>query len=102
MTERSKRNENTYTNMAFSEKLSKSTWKNILRTSIEVLGETIIPGEFGFTVCRGTLSCSDGKTKEACLVKILQGKVDLSIQSFLNCKEIYRTCPSKYAVYTVV
>ncbi|CAB4042097.1 Fibroblast growth factor receptor 1, partial [Paramuricea clavata] len=72
MTERKKLNENTFTNVGFSGTVPKSAWKEILRTSIEISNETLIPGEFGVTVARGTFSCSDEKRKELCSVKMLK------------------------------
>ncbi len=75
MLEKKTRKENTYTNVAFSHTLETSGWEEILRTSIEISDETLIPGEFGITVVRGTLFCPLEKTKEWCCVKMLKGKM---------------------------
>ena len=75
MIERGQPNENTHTNPAFSDTLAKPAWKEIQRTSIEISNETLIPGEFGIKVVRGTFSCVLRKNKEACSIKLLKGTV---------------------------
>ena len=75
MIERGQPNENTHTNPAFSNTLAKPAWKEIQRTSIEISNETLIPGDFGSKVVRGTFSCILRKNKEACSIKLLKGTV---------------------------
>jgi hypothetical protein len=81
MTERKKPNENTFTNVGFSDTLPKPawSWKEIIRTSIEISNETLMPGEFGVTVARGTFSCSVEKRKESCSVKMLKGTIIIAL-----------------------
>ena len=71
------RNVNTYTNPGFSDTLTKPAWQEIPRTSIEISSETLIPGEFGITVVRGTFSSVLGKNKEICSIKMLKGTYKL-------------------------
>ena len=65
-------NENTYTNMAFSDTLSHSSWKEIRSRSIVLSKDALIPG-FKVTVVHGTLSGDRENKKEACLVKMMKG-----------------------------
>jgi hypothetical protein len=76
MIERKRQNESTYTNVAFSATPANSAWKEIIRASIEISNETLIPGEFGITTVRGTLSFPLKKKKEACSVKMLKGDIN--------------------------
>ena len=73
MLERRQQKENSYTNPAFAETWTKPAWQEIQRTSIEISNETLIPGEFGITVVRGTLASVLKKNKEACYIKMLKG-----------------------------
>ena len=75
MTEWRRASENTYTNMAFSDALSHSSWKEIRRTSIELSKDTLMLG-LNVTVVRGTFSCNLGKKKEPCCVKMVKGNLD--------------------------
>ncbi len=84
MLEKKTKNENTYTNVAFSHTPETSGWKEIPRTSIETSHETLIPGEFGITVVQGTFLCPLEKTKGACSVKMLKGKIKYSILIFIK------------------
>lgn len=72
MSEWKRANENTYTNMAFSDTLSHSSWKEIRRTSVVLSKDTLIPG-FKVTVVHGTYSGDQENKKEACLVKMMKG-----------------------------
>ena len=75
MTEWKKASENTYTNMAFSDTLSHSSWKEIRRASIELSKDTLIAG-YDVTILRGTFSCDLENKKEACFVKMVKGNLD--------------------------
>ena len=58
MVERKKQNENTL-------------WTEILRSSVKVLDETLIPGEYGAIVAQGTLN--GAKETKTCSLKMLKG-----------------------------
>lgn len=76
MSEWRRASENTYTNMAFSDTLSNSSWKELPRTSIELSKDTLIPG-LNVTVVRGKFQSYDfGNKKEACSVKMVTGNLD--------------------------
>jgi hypothetical protein len=76
---RRQQNENAYTNREFSDldTSEKHSWQEINRSSIEISSdhETLIPGELGITLVRGTLSSFLGKNKKPCFIKMLKGIV---------------------------
>ena len=52
---------------------SKPAWKKIPLKSVEIFNDSIIPGNFGSIVLRGTFSLNSGKKRETCLIKMLKG-----------------------------
>jgi hypothetical protein len=73
MVERRIWDENMFTNVAFRDESTRSPWKEILKTSIEISDEIIIPGNFGIALVRGTFSRTRGGKKQSCSVKLLKG-----------------------------
>ena len=67
------RNEDTYTNVEFSNTQISSAWEEILRTCIEISNEILIPGDFGSHIVRGTFLGPLEKKRETCSVKMLIG-----------------------------
>ena len=72
--ERKRTNNNMYTNAAFLETPLDPSWKEIPRSAIELFDVEQIPGAFGATVVRGSLSFPLGSRKMDCSIKTLKSK----------------------------
>ena len=93
MMERGRQNENAYTNPAFSNTFANPAWEEIQRSLIEVLDETLIPGEFGIKIVRGTFSCILGTKNEACSIKLLKGSALLE-----KCVVLIKGCRAAHLI----
>ena len=71
MLERKNQNKGSFKNTAFFNTASSAGWMEILRPSIEISDETLIPGEYGAIFAQGSVACE--KKNEACSLKMLKG-----------------------------
>ena len=73
MEETGEQSENRSTNFTVAYSPPRVTRKELSRKSIKIFEDTLIPGELGAVVVRGSLSCNSGEKSTTCAVKILKG-----------------------------